>query len=112
MPTCVFGEHRSLENRLPCFVDVLVDIGFGTYEVAAVLFIPATNEGICEGNGCTGVCFSSWEKGFVELFCDGGRYSHPVAAWGELAFDIHEMPLGLGGYGIAVPESCDCNFFF
>src|SRR5690606_32265625 len=81
MSAGIFRKWRSLQQRPPFGINMLIDHRFRTHGIMTKLLIPAMNECIELCDGRDGVCVNSSRQIETRFFCGNAYNSHPVTRW-------------------------------
>lgn len=91
MAAGVFREGRCLEMGAPVGIEIFVDGRFGAERLIDVLYIPALDKSVEEGD--SGFCVGCGGGGEIAAVLFGGDAddAHPVTCWRELFGAEHQV---------------------
>src|SRR5690606_18800343 len=104
MTTGMLGEWRRLQHGLPGFIDVGVDVGFRTYQVAPVFFFPTADKSVEQRN--SGKRIGCRRLNHVRLALHGSYtgYREPVSTRREFLRGVVGVAVYIHYERIAIPE--------
>lgn len=91
----------------PVFINDAVDDGDGADEIAVVLFVPATDECIKEGDGSKRIYLCSFCDGYVLLFAGLLADQYPMPARRNLMNEIIKVADVYRYIGVIIPVKSD-----